>query len=217
MHSSTPRRGTILFLHGNAENISTHFATIAWLTQYGYDCYIFDYRGYGMSEGIPEINGIIRDVNAMISYVESHTANQDQFIVMGQSLGGAFAINALAHSKSKQRISAVITIGAFSDYRQITRDVLSGSWLTWILQWPVSLMINNSYSPLKSVSSVSPVPLLIMHSRNDRTIGYDHALSLYDSAKQPKRLIEIKGDHNQSFEFEANRKALLDYLGKLSQ
>ena len=183
--------------------------------QRGYDGYIFDYRGYGKSAGTPELDGVVRDVRAMLDYMIGVTPSDQQLIVIGHSMGGALAVYAVATHPQKQRITALVTIEAFSDYRQVTRDVLGNSWLTWALQWPLSLTIDNTYRPLDYVGDVSPVPLLIMHSKQDRLVPYYHGLKLYQQARQPKQFIEINSDHNHIFNVKANRRLLLDYLQQL--
>ncbi len=208
-------KGSIVFLHGNGENISTHFGNLYWLMYSGYDGYIFDYRGYGKSEGVAELDGVIRDAAAMIDHVIRQTPDDKKVIVIGHSLGGALAIHAVANSPDKDRIATLVTIEAFSDYRAVTRDVLATSWLTWALQWPASLTINNDYAPLDFVAGVSPVPLLILHSRRDRLVPFYHAERLYQAALSPKRLAEIDSDHNHIFNHEKNRRLLLDYLNAL--
>ena len=64
-----PSRGTILFLHGNAENVSTHIGSVAWLPAEGFNVFLIDYRGYGLSEGVPTLDGLHRDVEAAIAKV----------------------------------------------------------------------------------------------------------------------------------------------------
>lgn len=202
-----------MFLHGNGENISTHFANLYWLLEYGYDGYIFDYRGYGKSEGLAEIDGVMRDVHAMIHYTAEHTAEDKDLIIIGHSMGGSMAIHAVATTPWKKRITTLVTAEAFSDYRDITRDVLSTSWLTWWIQWPASLTIDNSYTPIDIIDQVSPVPLLIMHSRQDRMIGFHHAERLFEAAREPKYLeLMDYGGHNNIFEIPENRQRLLRYL-----
>ena len=207
--------GTVLYLHGNAENISTHFGAVYWLTQHGYEVTLYDYRGYGKSSGLAELDGVIRDVAAMRDHVMAQLSPDDLLIVMGHSLGGAFAIQTVAAADDKAGVDAVVSIAAFSDYRQITRDFLDTSWLTWALQWPLSLTIDNRYSPEDLVSQIAPVPLLLMHSRGDGVIGFEHAQRLYDAAQSPKQLIEIQGHHNGIFDPAENRRLLLDYLETL--
>ncbi len=209
--------GTVLFFHGNGENISTHFANIHWLTEHGYNVYLFDYRGYGKSDGYAQLDGVISDAEAMIRYSAAQIPTEEKLVVIGHSLGGSLALHAVAHSDYKSRIKTLITVEAFADYHQITQDVLSTSWLTWLFQWPLSFVIDNSYRPLNAVAKISPIPLLLMHSEQDQIIPFRHAQSLYDAAAQPKTLQIIKGRHNFIFNSLKNRKIVLEYLSALKK
>ena len=209
------RKGNVLYLHGNGENISTHFANLYWLLDYGYDGYIFDYRGYGLSEGEPDLDGAVSDVAAMLDYIIEQSNDHEQVIVIGHSMGGALAIYSVATSELKDRLTALVSIETFSDYRDITQDVLSNSWLTWLLQWPLSYTMDNSYSPVEVIDQVSPLPLLIMHSRRDLMIDYYHAERLYEAAAEPKQLVEIDSDHNHIFRAQGNRELLMDFIDSL--
>ncbi|NIV36441.1 MAG: alpha/beta fold hydrolase, partial [Anaerolineae bacterium] len=94
--SETPR-ATVLFLHGNAENISTHIASVHWLPAAGYAVFLFDYRGYGRSEGMPTPAGVALDAQAALRYlVEQRGLRDRSLVVFGQSLGGAIAIDTVA-------------------------------------------------------------------------------------------------------------------------
>jgi fermentation-respiration switch protein FrsA (DUF1100 family) len=123
----------------------------------------------------------------------------------------------VANSDDKDHISALISIGAFSDYRQIVRDALSRSWLTWPFQWPLSLTVNNDYAPVEYVKDISPVPLLIMHSAEDEIVPYYHSELLYKAAGQPKFFEKLEGDHNHTFQYDHNRLILLEYLSRFSR
>ncbi|MDH5612865.1 MAG: lysophospholipase [Gammaproteobacteria bacterium] len=207
--------GTVLFFHGNGENISSHFANVYWLTDYGYDVYLFDYQGYGKSGGIAQLDAVITDAEAMIEYSVRQLAKNENLIVMGHSLGGSLAIYAVAHSNYKDRIKTLITVEAFSDYRQVTRDVLATSWLTWLLQWPLSFAVDNSYRPLDAIADVSPIPLMLMHSKQDEIIPFAHVQALYEEAKEPKKLQVVIGGHNFIFSKIENRQMVLDYLSAI--
>ncbi len=207
--------GTILFLHGNGDNVSSHFANAYWLVDQGYEVYLFDYRGYGLSEGEADLADTLADINKMFDYTVSRLPQGEKLILMGHSLGGSLLIHAAADSRYKARFAAVISIGAFSDYRVITRDVLSRNWLTWLFQWPLSLVVDNRFRPLDAVSRISPVPLLIMHSRNDAMVAPYHGRLLYEQAKPPKALMSIEGDHNGIFNDVSNRRRLCDFLSGL--
>jgi len=210
-------KGSILFFHGNGENISTHLATVYWLPEQGYEVYLVDYRGYGQSAGDTDLAGSLRDVTASIEYVVNNKKSQQGLVVLGHSFGGSLSIYSVANSKYKDQINALISIGAFSDYRKVVRDALSKSWLTWAFQWPLSFTVNNDYAPVGYVKSVSPVPLLIMHSEEDEIVSYYHSGLLYETAEQPKYFEKLEGDHNHTFQYENNRLILLEYLTKFLQ
>ncbi|MEQ1814714.1 MAG: alpha/beta fold hydrolase, partial [Candidatus Nitrotoga sp.] len=92
-------KATILFLHGNAENISTHFRSVAWLSLEGFNVLALDYRGYGESKGKPALAGMQLDIDAAMRHLLAHkNADPNKIIIFGQSLGGALAIYYTAHS-----------------------------------------------------------------------------------------------------------------------
>ena len=212
LFSEGDTKATLLFLHGNAENISTHIANVYWLVDYGYDVYLFDYRGYGQSEGEAELDPIIDDMQIMIGDVLADLDSDEQLIIMGQSLGASLSIYSVAHSQYRERIAALVSVAAFSDYHEIAQDALSSSWMFWLFQWPLSKTINNTYSPVKTVDRVSPVPFYVLHSHEDGIIGFHHAQTLYDAALQPKQLVVLDGAHNATFNLDSNRQRLLDVL-----
>ena len=203
---------TLLFFHGNAENISTHFANVYWLTAHGYDVYLFDYRGYGRSQGEAELDPIVEDMQLLIEYTVDILPANEKLVITGQSLGASLSIYAVAHSAYRDRITALVSVAAFSDYHDIAQDALAKSWLLWLFQWPLSKTISNAYSPVESVDRIAPVPVFILHSEADEIIPYYHAQRLYDAAVEPKQLITLEGGHNVTFNLGSNRQALLRVL-----
>ena len=104
LFASDEVRGTILFLHGNGENISSHFLNVHWLTAYGYDVYLFDYRGYGKSEGIAQLDDVIKDADNMITYAINQLRDNEKLIVMGHSLGASLSIHAVRITNIKSEL-----------------------------------------------------------------------------------------------------------------
>jgi len=209
--------GTILFFHGNGDNISTQLPNTFWLAKEGFDLYVFDYREYGLSQGEAELDDTISDMELMISYVAEQLPEDEKMIVVGHSLGGAMAIYSVAHSDYRDKIEALITIEAFSDYHDVTQDVLSKSWLFWLFQWPLSFTVDNSYRPLDSISLVSPIPVLIIHSEKDEMIPMYHADRLFEAAKEPKSFKLIDSNHSNVLITKDNRQVLFDYLKTLKK
>lgn len=209
-----PRPCTLLFAHGNAENISTHIASVFWLPAAGVNVLLFDYRGYGRSEGLPDLAGAHLDFAAALDHLMALPGvDPDRVAVLGQSLGGSIAIVGLARSPHKARVRALITDGAFSDYRAIVREKLAGFFLTWPLQWPLSFTIDGDHRPLEAIAEISPVPVLTIHGLADQVVPPHHAEALHAAARDPKELWLLpETEHIKTFLEEANRIRLLDYL-----
>jgi fermentation-respiration switch protein FrsA (DUF1100 family) len=207
---------TMLFVHGNAENISTHIAAVWWLPPRGVNVFMFDYRGYGLSEGEPSIEGVHIDAEAALStMLKMPEVDAGRTVVFGQSMGGAVAITTVARSKHRTRLRALIVEGAFSGFRSIVRDKMASAWLTWPLQWIPTLTISDDHNPLDSIGRLSPLPVLLVHGAGDRVISPDNARALYEAAREPKELWMIPdAKHIAAFRIEENRAHLLNYLRK---
>jgi hypothetical protein len=211
-------KGTVLVLHGNAENISTHVNSVLWLVNEGFNIFIFDYRGYGNSGGKPTVPGIHRDAEAALeTMLTLPGVDQGRIMVLGQSLGGAVAVYLVANSPYRQHIRALVLDSAFADYRRIAREKLAGFILTWPFQYPASFLFNNAYSPEKWIGRVSPVPILIIHGEKDTVVPAHHARVLFDAAGPPKELwLTPSAGHIRSFADETVRNRLVHYLERMA-
>jgi fermentation-respiration switch protein FrsA (DUF1100 family) len=209
-----PALGTILQLHGNAENISTHFASLAWMPARGFNVFIFDYRGYGGSEGSPSLEGAQMDIDAAMETLLSRgDIDKDRIVIYGQSLGGALAAYYVAHSTHRDRVRALVLESAFSDYVDIAREKFTDHWITWPFQWIPLLSVDDRFSPLPVMAKISPIPLLILHGDQDLVVPMHHAQRLYDAARQPKQLWIVSGaGHIQTTGSSAVRERLVAYL-----
>ncbi len=210
-------KGTVLFMHGNAENISTHFRNVAWLPAQGYNVLALDYRGYGASDGVPTLAGAQQDIDAALLHLMVHKQVDPQRIVLfGQSLGGALTLFYAAHSNHRGNIRAVISDSAFSDYRTVARDSLAKFALTWPFQWLPWLVIDDDYTPRDAIALISPIPLLMIHGDHDQVVGIQHAQRLYALAKQPKELLVVQGaGHIQALASEDVRASMLAFLARV--
>jgi len=206
--------GTILFLHGNAENISTHIMSVRWLPARGFNVFLLDYRGYGASGGAASLSGAQEDMDAALrTLLARKDVDPDGVVVFGQSLGGAIAIHNVAHSPYRRHIRALVVESAFASYRQITHEKLADFWLTWPLQWPLSWTVSDEYSPSAAVAGVSPIPLLIIHGDRDPIVPPHHGQRLFDLAREPKQLWVIPGGrHIQVFQSQIYRDRFVAYL-----
>jgi fermentation-respiration switch protein FrsA (DUF1100 family) len=207
-------RATVLFLHGNAENISTHFANVAWMPAEGFNVLALEYRGYGKSAGSPSLSGVQLDIDAALrTLLERRDVDPRRIVLFGQSLGGALALHYAAHGPRRNVLRAVIADSAFSDYRVIVREKLSGFLLTWPFQWLPAVTVDNGYSPLAAIASVSPVPLLLIHGEGDTIVPPHHSERLYEAATQPKELWRLPNvGHIQSVRDPRLRRRMADYI-----
>jgi len=208
--SQNESKALVLFLHGNAQNISTHASAVHWLTHYQYDVFIFDYRGYGLSEGTPELSLIISDIVQAYTYANERIGADQKLFIIGHSLGASMGIYSIANKPTG--IDGAIFVSPFSDYQKITQYALAGSWLTWPFQWPLSFTINNDYRPLDYVQKLPQIPLLYLYSKGDYVIPADHVKELFKNSNEPKFIEEIQGAHSGLFDIQGNRDIILKYL-----
>lgn len=187
-------RATIVYLHGNAQNLTSHVAYVDWLPAAGYNVLVIDYRGYGLSTGRPTRRGILDDARAAWFYARSRPdVDPDKMILFGQSLGGANAI-ALAGREKLPGLRAVIADSAFSSYGRIGREkILDIPVLGWLL-WPFSpLIVSSGLSPEPVVAHIAPVPLLLICGDRDTVVPPAHSARLFARARAPKLLWTVHG------------------------
>jgi len=182
-------RFTVLFCHGNGGNMTHRLDTINILNELGLNCFIFDYRGYGASEGKPSETGTYRDVEAAYKWLtKKKKILPENIILFGRSLGGSIA----AYLATKVEARALIIESSFTSYIDIGKKFYP--------YMPVRLAARFGYPTIDYVRSVH-MPVLIIHSRNDEVIPFEFGLRLYDAANEPKEFIEISGSHNDGFLF----------------
>jgi fermentation-respiration switch protein FrsA (DUF1100 family) len=180
-------RNTVLFCHGNAGNISHRLDSIRVFHDLGLNVLIFDYRGYGLSDGKPSEAGTYLDAEAMWSHLTGERGiPPDEVILFGRSLGGAVA----AELAAKTTPAAVIIESAFTS----APDLASRHF--WYL--PVRWLSRIQYPAGDHLSQVQ-VPTLVIHSPDDEIIPFEHGRALYDRVAGPKEFLEIRGGHNDGF------------------
>ncbi len=207
-------KGTIVFFHGNAENISTHLGSVYWLPEKGYQVLMLDYRGYGRSGGKPSVDGVMLDIHAALNWTLGEPRAQGKPVFMlGQSLGAAMSGYVVATSPElNSRLTAVVLDAAFASYPQITREVASRHWLTWSLQYPASWTMPRRYNLVDYIDQVSPTPLLIVHGTRDEVIPFSNGEALFAAAKQPKNFLRYDGPHIETFRDLQIRQMMLDFF-----
>ncbi len=184
--SESPR-GTLLFCHGNAGNISDRLDSIRIFHRLALNVLIFDYRGYGNSSGRPSEQGIYKDVEAAWNYLQNiRRIDPQKIVVFGRSFGGAIA----AWVTQDHPPGALILEGAFTSLREAARDRLPSFF--------VHLLVPEQYTTIRYLSRVQ-CPVLIIHSLDDEVIPFHHGEELFTAAKGIKEFLVIRGPHNTGF------------------
>ncbi len=163
---------------------------------------IFDYRGYGRSEGVPTVDGILQDARAARAWLAHRAAVKDsQIVLMGRSLGGAVVVQLAAESPAH----GLVLESTFSSFKDVAAHHYPR--LAWLVP----------ANKLDSTAKISQYrgPLLQSHGDRDGTVPYTLGLKLFHAAHEPKSLVTIRGgDHNdpQSAEYYKQLDHFLDAL-----
>lgn len=188
-----PDKPVLLFCHGNAGNISHRLDSFHIFNHLGLTTLIFDYRGYGKSQGKPSEKGTYLDVQAAWRYLtEKESILPGQIILFGRSLGGAVAANLAAFlmNPPEKKPRALILESTFTSVPDV------GAQAYPFL--PVRLLARIRYDTLKLLPGIK-IPVLVIHGDGDEIIPYSHGLTLYEHANPPKQFLKIHGSHNEGF------------------
>jgi abhydrolase domain-containing protein 17 len=159
---------TILFSHGNAEDLGTVGLRLRQLHEVGFSVLGYDYRGYGTSEGRPSESAVYKDIDAAFEYLTTQRKiPPDRIILDGWSLGGAVA----ADLASRRPVAGLVLESAFVSAFRVVTVV------------PVPFDKFNTLSKVKSVTC----PILVIHGRDDNVIKFWHGKKLFDAANEPKQ------------------------------
>ena len=180
-------RGTVLFFHGNAGNISHRLDSLRVFNHLGLSTLIFDYRGYGRSKGKVSEPGFYRDAEAAWRHLtEERRIPVAEIVIFGRSLGAAVA----AHVAGRHRPGALIIESGFVSVPDMAAELYP--WL------PARRLARIGFPTGDYLKSVS-CPVLVVHSRDDEIIPFGHGQSLFEIAREPKQILELRGGHNDGF------------------
>ena len=180
-------RGTVLFFHGNAGNISHRLSSIRIFHNLKLSVFIFDYRGYGQSEGQPSEQGTQRDALAAWRFLtEERGVAPGRIIFFGRSLGAAVAAQLATHKQP----GALIVESAFTSVPDMAAE------LYWWL--PARWLARFDYATRDDVARLH-CPVLVVHSPEDEIIPYQHGEAIFAAAQAPKEMLRLRGGHNDGF------------------
>jgi len=180
-------KGVALFCHGNAGNVSNRVETLRVLYNLGVSTFVFDYRGYGRSEGSPTEQGTYRDVEAAWLYLTNvRKTPPGRITVFGRSLGGAIA----AWIAKEHTPRALILESTFTSVPDMGRRLYPFL--------PVGLVARIIYPTETYVRDVR-CPVLVAHSPDDEIVPYALGRGVFEAANEPKSFLDLQGSHNDGF------------------
>jgi len=193
-------RYTLLFSHGNAEDLGDDLPMLNELRRAGFALFAYDYRGYGTSHGVSSEKSLYEDVDAAYEYVtRTLHVSRDRIISFGRSLGCAAAI----HLAATRSVAGLIVEAPFlSAFRVFTHVRL--------LPW--EKFDNAAY--IRRVHR----PVLVIHGRSDRVVPWWHGERIYELANEPKQYLWVdRAGHNDVLTFASRRyfAAINDFAGLL--
>lgn len=193
-------KGTMLFFHGNAGNISHRMEYLLMFHRLGYNTFIFDYRGYGQSSGSPSESGTYLDAQAAWRYLtEAKGIPPARIVLFGESLGGAVA----AWLAMNEKPGALVLASVFTSVPDMAAKIYPFL--------PVRLLSRFDYNTIEYLRTVT-CPVFVAHSSQDDIVPFAHGRALYQAAREPKQFLELQGGHNSGFIF--MREDWVEALGK---
>jgi len=182
---ATSPRAHLAFLicHGNAGNISHRLDLCAVLLRAGVNVFVFDYRGYGRSEGRLGEEGTYRDAQAAHQWLRQKGFPRKNIIAFGESLGGGVA----SELALREELGGVVLQSTFTSIPDIGAELFP--WL------PVRWISTIKYDTRAKLPRLK-LPLMIMHGRADELIRFHHAEQNFAAANEPKLFWELEGGHN---------------------
>ncbi|RKX28004.1 MAG: alpha/beta hydrolase [Candidatus Zixiibacteriota bacterium] len=200
--SDSKPTSVLLFCHGNGGNISHRFETIEYILGLGADIFIFDYRGYGQSDGSPSEENIYVDARACFDWLKIEGRyKSEQIVLFGRSLGGVVAIDLARQVPCR----GLIVESSLTSARAMAAKMFPF--------FPISLLLRYHLNSLEKIGEIA-CPVLVTHSPEDEIIPYDMGKQLFATAKSPKCFVALRGGHNERlyFQDDAYRDALQELI-----
>ena len=204
----------VLYLHGNAENISSHARTVYWLAHKGVGVLALDYRGFGASTGQALFPDVLQDVDAALRWLRTWQADK-KIVILAQSIGTAVAVDYLAKAGGGQGIKALVLDAPIARFGSVARHAFSQSVVGWVL-WPFTVLLPSRDDPIEHIDMLH-LPVLILHSQSDKVVPYEQGQRLYQKwrqlhSEQTLCWQEAKGGHVMSFAFPELRQTTLAFI-----
>jgi hypothetical protein len=175
------QRPVLLYCHGRSGNVTHRAEMLGRLAARGFGVFLFDYRGYGKSEGTPGEHGLCLDAEAAHRHlVEERHVSPRRIVCFGRSLGCTPAL----HVALVRRTAGLVMDGAFENVSAVVQHRLHGL--------PLALFVRNRFDNLERVRRLK-VPLLVMHGSKDDMVPLGQAEAVFNAAPKPKEFCLIEG------------------------
>lgn len=175
---------TLLHFHGNAGFLISQYQAMTPLIKYGFQIFVFDYSGFGFSEGKATRENVLFDANSALSYVKNRPDVKDtRLVIYGQSLGGH--LSAVVAEQRQVDIDGLVIEGAFSSHRDIAAKTAG---------FFGRILVSEKYCAYKSIRTYKK-PVLVIHSTEDEVIPFKMGQKIFNNATAPKEFYEIKKCH----------------------
>lgn len=178
---------SLLWCHGNAGNITDRLDNLQRLARLPLNILLFDYRGYGRSEGRPDEEGLYLDAVAAYDALASRPlVDSDRIFLFGRSLGGAVA----AELATRRAAAGLI----------LESTLTSAAAMAWRMFRPLPLhwVIKSRFDTMRCLQQLT-LPILVIHGTQDEVIPLEMGKELFAAATNPKRFYEIAGaGHNDT-------------------
>jgi fermentation-respiration switch protein FrsA (DUF1100 family) len=201
-------KGTVVFHHGNTGSVGYHIGFVGWMARAGYQVLLYDYRGFGKSEGEITRKGLVQDARAAIIYAKSREdVDGKRIISFGHSLGGAKSLAALGE-KMIPGVRGVICFAGFASYEDMAKKVAGNMGAD---------LVTDELSARDLVEKISPIPVLIAHGTKDAVVPLAQGEILFKNAKEPKTIYRIpNGSHTRALWMNDGeyRTKVLAWMGK---
>jgi hypothetical protein len=181
------RAATLLWCHGNAGNISHRLDNLAEIhRRLGLGVLLFDYRGYGRSEGVPSEAGLYADARAFRAWLRTRPgAEGEPVIYFGRSLGAAVA----AVLAEEEPPTALILETPFTSVQAMANQTLPGA----------GYLFRTRFDTLARIPRIA-VPLLVLHGDADEVVPFRHGEAVFAAAAEPKTFVRIpRARHNDTW------------------
>jgi len=182
--SKLPVTATLLHIHGNAGSLISQYKAISPLIEQGFQVFLFDYSGFGFSQGKATRKNALANALSALDYLKARPdVKGTKVFLYGQSFGGHLA--AVIAEKREQDIDGVVIEGAFSSAHDIAAYTV-----------PIigRIAVKQSYSAKRSIRKVHK-PVLVIHSTEDEVIPFFMGQKIYENANDPKEFYEIRHCH----------------------